>query len=532
MSSGSSITADTTMSGLTTDTRTTSAGRGRGGGRGRGRGHARRGTPRPRSTSFRGTTTTKMGGNVFECYEEQSDRRQYTKTVEALQGHVKKTMKNPEDLASLFATVCRMPVLIRPPRPVAAPPAPTGDGDTAAADTEDIKAEIDEIWKEDLRALSKRKSVLRGNLSAIHAVIWGQCSEATKTKLKSLYEFPASAEQDNCEWFLRTINAIIMQFDAKHNGYLAMLDATANFLNCRQQQSQTVSNYMDTFKSHVDTIEYHGGTVVLNQNLAPGRAPDGRPLSQAEQTKIARDSTLAVALLRGADKTRFGTLITSLDNQFSNGRDKYPADLTSAYGLLVSYNTPTNATWQVRVSHYNNEEASVGTQATTTTAEITALAFAQRSASVTGSNGVLHEGVTYYRWNNTGHYACDCPNEPSTDGSVGTTLLQHGVMLAQGETTIDPSWVLLDSQSTISVFRNCDMVLKKIRHSARALRAVTNGGSQESKLLGDFPNLGEVWFNPDSIANILSLSAVRKICRVTMDTTAETAMIVHCLDGS
>ena len=44
-----------------------------------------------------------MGGNVFECYEEQTDRRKYTKTVEALQSHVKKTMKHPEDLVSLFA---------------------------------------------------------------------------------------------------------------------------------------------------------------------------------------------------------------------------------------------------------------------------------------------------------------------------------------------------------------------------------------------------------------------------------------------
>jgi hypothetical protein len=43
-----------------------------------------------------------MNGNVFECYEEQSDRRQYTKTVEALEGYVKKTLKYSEDLAPLF----------------------------------------------------------------------------------------------------------------------------------------------------------------------------------------------------------------------------------------------------------------------------------------------------------------------------------------------------------------------------------------------------------------------------------------------
>ena len=37
---------------------------------------------------------------------------------------------------------------------------------------------------------------------------------------------------------------------------------------------------------------------------------------------------------------------------------------------------------------------------------------------------------------------------------------------------------------------------------------------------------------PHSIANILSLADVRKICRVTLDTSTEPALCVHRLDGS
>jgi hypothetical protein len=40
-----------------------------------------------------------MNENVFECYDEQTDRRQYAKTLEALDGYVKKGMKYSEDLA-------------------------------------------------------------------------------------------------------------------------------------------------------------------------------------------------------------------------------------------------------------------------------------------------------------------------------------------------------------------------------------------------------------------------------------------------
>jgi hypothetical protein len=90
---------------------------------------------------------------------------------------------------------------------------------------------------------------------------------------------------------------------------------------------------------------------------------------------------------------------------------------------------------------------------------------------------------------------------------------------------------LLDSQSTISVFKNASM-LTNIRNSGRVLRAITNGGHQDSIMVGDFPNLGEVWFNRNSIANILSLAEVRKVCFVTMDTLQEPALLVHRIDGS
>jgi hypothetical protein len=41
-----------------------------------------------------------------------------------------------------------------------------------------------------------------------------------------------------------------------------------------------------------------------------------------------------------------------------------------------------------------------------------------------------------------------------------------------------------------------------------------------------------VWYNSKSIANILSLAEVRKVCRVTMDSSREPALHVHRLDGT
>jgi hypothetical protein len=64
-----------------------------------------------------------------------------------------------------------------------------------------------------------------------------------------------------------------MQFNAKHNGYLSMLNATAGFVNCQQQPpaGQSADHYLEALRSHSDTAEYHGGTLALNPNLAPGQ---------------------------------------------------------------------------------------------------------------------------------------------------------------------------------------------------------------------------------------------------------------------
>ena len=58
-----------------------------------------------------------MNANVFECFEEHGDRRQYVKTIEALEGYMKKTMKYSEDLAPLFAPEMTLPSIEYPKDP-------------------------------------------------------------------------------------------------------------------------------------------------------------------------------------------------------------------------------------------------------------------------------------------------------------------------------------------------------------------------------------------------------------------------------
>jgi hypothetical protein len=139
-----------------------------------------------------------------------------------------------------------------------------------------------------------------------------------------------------------------------------------------------MSTSSDSKDGAADTIEYHGGTVAETHELVPSETDDGTKLSLAERKAIARNRTLAIALIRGANPTRYGTLLANLSNQYAMGNDDYLTDITSAYSLLVNYKTPTNA--QIRTTNaVPNHQAS-------DVPEASAMTFTQRG-NVVGTDG-------------------------------------------------------------------------------------------------------------------------------------------------
>ena len=96
---------------------------------------------------------------------------------------------------------------------------------------------------------------------------------------------------------------------------------------------------------------------------------------------------------------------------------------------------------------------------------------------------------------------------------------------------INLMWIIPDSASTVKKISNRKL-LKNIRDcgSIRGLRIYTNGGTQDTHLIGDLPGFGPVWYNKGSLANILSLAAVRKTSRISYS-NKEAAIIVHKKNG-
>jgi hypothetical protein len=114
---------------------------------------------------------------------------------------------------------------------------------------------------------------------------------------------------------------------------------------------------------------------------------------------------------------------------------------------------------------------------------------------------------------------------------TGVGLVQVDIPNIHFPNGIPDHYVILSISATVSIFCNPNM-LTDIHDVDTPLSLETNGGGRLIVYQkGTIPNFGEVWYHPDSIANILSLTEVGRVRHVTMDTAKQNAFLVHKADG-
>ena len=86
--------------------------------------------------------------------------------------------------------------------------------------------------------------------------------------------------------------------------------------------------------------------------------------------------------------------------------------------------------------------------------------------------------------------------------------------------------MLLDSQATIAVISNGEF-LTNIHHVKTTLHIRCNVGVKTTTMRGNLSRYGPVWYFPNGITNILSLSHVKEKSRVTYDSALDNTLYVH-----
>jgi hypothetical protein len=111
-----------------------------------------------------------------------------------------------------------------------------------------------------------------------------------------------------------------------------------------------------------------------------------------------------------------------------------------------------------------------------------------------------------------GHYKTSCPRLKT----------ENGATMAQAPSKIPKEWVLIDSQSTLHLFNNSEL-LTNIQKTSTTMRIASNGGYSSPTMQGEYDGFGRMWYDPNAIANILSLALVQDEYRVWFDSQDSTA---------
>jgi hypothetical protein len=199
------------------------------------------------------------------------------------------------------------------------------------------------IHQERVKQYVRKQDTLLDNNGLLYSLIWGQCSDPLKQKLKALtYMSNIQADSDGIR-LLEAIKVTMMNYQHLKNPCHAIDVAVQRFGSFRQSKHMSVEDFYDQFTNIVDVLKLQGGEFgffptiykeYIKENGIEEATMEAPAIAAARAGAI--EEFFATAFLRRADPSRYGLMLNEIENGYSRNRDEYPKDLNTAYNYLLS----------------------------------------------------------------------------------------------------------------------------------------------------------------------------------------------------
>ena len=192
------------------------------------------------------------------------------------------------------------------------------------------------------------------NKAAAAALLWNQCSNIMKAKIQSRKDYDTELK-DNPIKLLQAIKQHAMSFESTQYRMKTICDAMKTVLNSRQRDDEHGIDYLkrfkaskDVFYSHVgktfafpsvlvDDKEYNEAMAKLHSHIALDKEKEEAQKTIEKVCKKHTDQFFAYLYLENADRSKYGSLISGLETQWSLGNKQYPQTMIEANNVLDNH---------------------------------------------------------------------------------------------------------------------------------------------------------------------------------------------------
>ncbi len=511
-------------------------------------------------------------GVIFDCNNGNLQAQDYTKMMETVGDYCGSKFESyGPDVKDCIRQLQK--ITIPPP---AEPHNYDSDGDELELTyTQEKQYEIE------IKSYMSRKLRLDQNLKQLCTILLGQCTDAMKTKLKSLASWSMIEQNHDVLELIKAIKSIVYNFQSEKLPIESLGDAYRRFYLFYQKPGMTVNDYLDRFVDLTEMVEHcHGGlgddTYYVDEMLRR----DNKTLDNATNVEItaAREKCqqeyLASQFLLRADKFRFGKLIEDTQNAYLQGkrspRDSgYPTSLVEAHALLLNWrHDPRNGSVPDRSSGVAFNQRNDDSDDDMSGGQQDASDDEEEGATMTQQEDKRKRQSRFKKkchfCGSEDHRHWECPKKKKAmellekeeaktqeDANTGAAMVLHdgspfdetfdfcdfqhmafvilrsreGLSCRQSPRFLKMYWLLLDSQSTDHLICN-RALLRNIRPADKPLRLHCNAGVVVINEVGDLPGVGEVYFDPNGIANILSMAKIAQDFDVKYDSKDGNKFIV------